>query len=87
MTTPRETELPFGGLIHFPELAKSHFKIKKTEAFKKNTTNTGALRLLSLDENKKVRTVSGSTLYWMAENYYQVNYCIKNKLTKLIFTS
>ncbi|CAG5109974.1 Oidioi.mRNA.OKI2018_I69.chr2.g4436.t3.cds [Oikopleura dioica] len=71
MTTPRETELPFGGLIHFPELAKSHFKIKKTEAFKKNTTNTGALRLLSLDENKKVRTVSGSTLYWMAENYYQ----------------
>jgi len=70
LTTPRQHQLPFGGLIHFPDLSKSHFKIKKTEAFVKNTTNIGALRLLSIDENKKIRTVSGNTLDSMADNFY-----------------
>lgn len=72
MSTPRQQQLPFGGLIHFPDLSKSHFKIKKTEAFVKNTTNIGALRLLSIDETKKIRTVSGNTLDSMADNFYTV---------------
>ena len=58
--------------MHFPDLAKSHFKIKKTEAFVKNTTDIGAMRLLSADKNKKIRSVTGKTLDSLADNFYTV---------------